>query len=174
MAEPIPAHSSPLRFSVLFLFLVVALQVLAAFGPLETFFQGPLCDLIARLSGGLLAPFGQVVVDGNRLAFDGFWVVVVEACNGVLPTTIFLAAVFAFPASWRSRAVGILLGVPGIFLINLIRVASLVVLGAHWPSLFEHVHLYVWQSLVVLLSMGLWIFWIEYFVRPGGRFGVGA
>ena len=155
-----------MRFAATFLMLVVLLRWFASVEVVDQALKGPLCELIARWAGTVLSPFGNVVVQGAGLSFDDFRVIVVEACNGVLPITIYLAAVFAFPASWRARAWGVLIGLPGIFVLNLIRVVSLVVLGALWPALFEQVHIYVWQTLVVLLSMALWIFWAEQFVRP--------
>jgi len=162
------------RFAVGFLVLVAGLRWVVSTEAADRMLNDPLCTLITRLSGVMLAPFGAVVVSGNRIGFDGFWVVVVEACNGVLPTTIYLAAVPAFPASWSARVWGVAIGIPAIFALNLVRVASLLVLGAYWPSAFEHVHIYVWQTLVVALSMAVWIFWAEYFVRPAARLGASA
>ena len=163
-----------MRFAATFLGLVFAFRWFVSIGPVEWILHDPLCVLIARLSGAVLSPFGAVAVQGNRLAFDGFWVVVVEACNGVLPTTIYLAAVLAFPTTWVARLWGVAIGIPAIFVLNLVRVVSLLILGAHWPSAFEEVHIYVWQTLVVALSMAIWIFWAEYFVRPTGRLGASA
>lgn len=163
-----------LRFAATFLVLVFLLRWLVTVGPVERVLHEPLCTVIAWLSGGILTPFGDVVVRGNKLAFDGFWVQVVEACNGVLPTTIYLAAVFAFPTTWTARFWGAAIGIPSIFVFNLIRVVSLLILGAYWPSVFEQVHIYVWQTLVVALSMGVWIFWAEYFVRPTAAVGAGT
>lgn len=163
-----------MRFAATFLALVFAFRWLVSIGPFERVLHEPLCTFIARLSAAVLAPFGDVQLAGNRLAFDGFWVQVVEACNGVLPTTIYLAAVFAFPTGWAARAWGAAIGIPAIFALNLVRVVSLLVLGAYWPSVFEQVHIYVWQSLVVALSMGVWIFWAEYFVLPTAHVEAGT
>lgn len=163
-----------LRFAATFLVLVFALRWLVSIGPIERFLHEPLCTFIAGLSGAILSPFGDVTVAGNKLAFDGFWVQVVEACNGVLPTTIYLAAVFAFPTTWAARFWGAAIGIPAIFVVNLTRVVSLLVLGAYWPSVFEKVHIWVWQTLVVAIAMGVWIFWAEYFVRPTARVGASA
>jgi len=163
-----------LRFAVTFLGLVIGLRWLVSLEPVVRVLHEPLCTIIARLAGAILSPLGAVAVQGNRLAFDGFWVIVIEACNGVLPTTIYLAAVLAFPTTWSARLWGVALGVPAIFVFNLARVVSLLVLGAYWPAAFERVHIYVWQILVVALSMGVWIFWAEYFVRPTAHVGARA
>jgi exosortase H (IPTLxxWG-CTERM-specific) len=125
----------------------------------------PLCSLVARLSALILSPFGRATVEGTRLGFDDFWVVIAEPCNGVLPTILYLAAVLAFPSTWKARLYGILIGIPGVFLVNLFRVVTLMLVGTRAAASFEDVHVYVWQTLVVALTVALWIFWVERFVR---------
>lgn len=170
-----PGSSKPtrdvIRFAITFLVLVGVFRWVVSIDAIDHLLNEPLCTWIAQLSAAVLTPFGDVALRGNRLAFDGFWVIVVEACNGVLPTTIYLAAVLAFPTTWGARLWGVAIGIPAIFIVNLTRVVSLLVLGAVWPAVFEQVHIYVWQTLVVALSMGIWIFWAEYFVRPAARLG---
>jgi hypothetical protein len=38
--------------------------------------------------------------------------------------------------------------------------------GVYWPAAFANVHIYVWQTLLVALSIAIWILWAEVFVRP--------
>jgi len=126
--------------------------------------HAPLARFLVRLVSAVLSPLGTVSADGANLYFRGFDIEIVEACDGVLPTFIYLAAVLAFPSGWRSKLWGAALGVPAIFAINLLRLMSLVVVGVWRPDLFERVHIYVWQTLVIALSMALWVFWVERFV----------
>lgn len=129
----------------------------------------PLSRLLAIASVPVLSVAGSAWSSDTQLHFEGFSAVVEEACNGVLPTYIYIAAVLAFPSRWAEKAWGILIGVPTIFVINLVRVITLMFFGAYWPDLFEKVHIYVWQALVVGLSMAVWLFWVERFVRPRAR-----
>ena len=122
--------------------------------------------VVTVVSVPVLSLFGQVTASGTHLEFDGFPAEIVEACNGVLPIYIFLAAVLAFPSTWNEKLRGMLLGVPMILLINVVRVVSLMILGAHNPDIVERVHIDVWQTAIVVLSMGIWIFWAERLVRP--------
>jgi len=158
-----------IRFCVLFLALIVLFAVITSTGAAAGRLHEPLARLVALLSGSILSVFGSATVSGNTLIFNGFGASIVEACNGVVPTYIFVAAILAFPSRWKEKALGLLMGIPAIFLINLVRVITLMVLGAYWPDLFERVHIYVWQTLVIVLSMAVWIFWAEVFVRPGRR-----
>ena len=56
----------------------------------------PLAEFAARLAAAALTAFGNAQALGTQLQFNGFEVVVVDACDGVLPTFIYLAAIPAF------------------------------------------------------------------------------
>ena len=126
----------------------------------------PISQVTAVLATAILRVFGTVSRYGNAVFFSGFSATIEDACDGVLPAYIFLSAIVAFPSRIEQKVWGILLGLPAIFAINLLRVVTLMLVGAYWPDLFERVHIYVWQALVVALSMVLWILWAEIVVRP--------
>jgi exosortase H (IPTLxxWG-CTERM-specific) len=154
------------RFSLSFLTLCSVFAVVTSTPQADRLLHEPLSRLICQLSAPVLSLIGDVSSTGTYLSLNEFEVSVGEACNGVLPTYIFLSAVLAFPSRWRDKALGALLGTAAIFLINLIRVVTLMVYGAHWLESFQQVHIYVWQTLVVVLSMAVWVFWVERFTRP--------
>jgi len=162
------ARAASLRFALLFVVLAGTLSALAATETARVALHEPMSRAVAELTRLPLALLGDSATSGHELSFDGFRAVVVDACNGVLPTLIYCAAVLAFPSRWREKAIGFAIGIPAIALINVARVASLMVLGAHWPALFERVHIFVWQTLVIALAMAVWIYWVEAWVEPDG------
>jgi len=120
----------------------------------------PFTGGVARASGALLNLLGQhVVMRGTVIQGPRFAVNVRNGCNGVEAMLIFLAAVLAFPASWRSRLAGLALGILAIQVVNLVRVASLYLTGAYLPRLFDASHTVIWQSVVILFGVILWVFW---------------
>jgi exosortase/archaeosortase family protein len=155
-----------IRFCLLFLAFIFAFALLTSTRAAERFLHEPLSRIVAALCGLVLSLLGSASVSRSYVTFNGFNAEIVEACNGVLPTYIYLAAVLAFPSRWRDKSWGVLIGIPLIFLINLVRVITLMLLGAYRPQAFEGVHIYVWQALVVALSMAVWVFWAERFARP--------
>jgi exosortase H (IPTLxxWG-CTERM-specific) len=157
-----------LRFMVVFLGLIAAFLTLGATAIAQESLQVPLCSAVAAIARLPLGLLGDATASGNWLGFDGFGAVIIEACNGFLPTAIYVAAVLAFPCAWRAKAWGLLLGIPAIQLVNVARIVSLMILGAHWPALFERVHIFVWQTLVISLTMAIWVGWIEAFVVTNG------
>ena len=60
---------------------------------------------------------------------------------------------------------GILLALTVLYVVNLIRVLSLLYLGYLLPGAFEAAHVYVWQVLFLVVVAGLWLSWIGR-VRP--------
>jgi exosortase H (IPTLxxWG-CTERM-specific) len=155
-----------LRFCATFLLLVAFYAAVFATPIAERFVHAPVSRLVALTSWLLLWPFGEAEILGTELAFDGFRARIVEACNGVLPAYLYLAAVLAFPTSWRAKLRGAAIGIPAIHAVNVVRVVSLMALGAARPDIVEAVHIHVWQTLLVAVAMGLWIFWTERFAGP--------
>jgi exosortase/archaeosortase family protein len=135
-------------------------------------------DVLARSSSSVLDAVGVATAvverpqEGSRL--PSYLVVGERArvdiaidCNGAWAFAIFVAAVLAMPGcGWRARAWGIGLGVPALWIVNTIRVVSLYFVAVYIPSVFEELHLYVWQFLIIAAALGLLLLWAEYFVRP--------
>lgn len=154
-----------MRFCGLFLLLIALYAAVFSTPFVERRIHAPVSRVVALFCLPVLGALGSASLVDTHLEFDGFRAVIVEACNGVLPTYIFLAAVVAFPSRWRDKLWGALIGIPLIFSINVVRVVSLMILGAKRPNIVERIHIDVWQTAVVVLAMGIWIFWVERFVR---------
>lgn len=133
----------------------------------------PFTGGIATISAAVLNVLGQgITQNGTVLTGSRFAVNIRNGCNGVEALIIFVAAVLAFPATWRSRVIGLALGTLAIQVINLVRVVALFLTGAYIPKLFESSHTVIWQSIVILCAVLLWIYWANrYAVRPGEATG---
>ena len=120
----------------------------------------PFTGGIARVSGATLDLLGQDVrMQGTIIRGRRFAVNIRNGCNGVEAMLIFLAAVLAFPAPWKSRLLGLAVGIIAIQAVNLVRVVALYLTGAYFPSWFDASHTVVWQTIVILFSVLLWILW---------------
>jgi exosortase/archaeosortase family protein len=101
----------------------------------------------------------RTVAQGTDILSSEFGISVVTACTGLFVTGLFLAAVAAFPATWRARLAGVGIGLGGLFVVNVARLASLYYVGRYWRAALEPVHQLVWQSLVIALAVSLWLLW---------------
>jgi exosortase H (IPTLxxWG-CTERM-specific) len=154
-------------FLAIFLSTLAAGFALISWNPVNDHVIEPFTAGIAKVSGATLDLIGQNVrMQGTIIRSPRFAVNIRNGCNGVEAMLIFLAAVLAFPTSWRSRLVGLGLGLVAIQLVNLVRVVSLFLTGAYIPSLFNASHTVVWQTLVILASVLLWIFWANRAAEP--------
>ncbi len=122
---------------------------------------------IARMSGGILRAMGQnVTMAGTIIRNPRFAVNIRNGCNGIEAMLIFIAAVLAFPASWKSRLAGLTLGILAIQVVNLVRVVALFLTGVYFPKIFDTSHTVIWQTIVILCGVLLWIFWANRFATP--------
>ncbi|MCX6094240.1 MAG: archaeosortase/exosortase family protein [Candidatus Bipolaricaulota bacterium] len=123
-----------------------------ALGWVQRIFAVATSTVLGVLGCGTVA-VGTSIVSG-QLAIS-----VVTACTGLFATGLYVIAVLLFPASWRARLVGCVGGVCVLFVVNIIRLASLYYVGVHWPSALDVVHQVVWQSLVIAIVVAMWLLW---------------
>jgi exosortase H (IPTLxxWG-CTERM-specific) len=162
-------HRREITFLILFLLLLGGSFSLLSLNWVNDHVVEPFTGLVARASGVGLNLLGQrVALQGTVIRSGRFAVNIRNGCNGVEAMLIFLAAVLAFPASWRSRLVGLGLGIAAIQLVNLVRVMALFLTGVYFPRIFDASHTVVWQSIVILFGVLLWILWANRWAAPAG------
>jgi len=116
--------------------------------------------VLATITAGILRVCGEAaVVTGSTVQTDAFGISVVTACTGLFTTGLYVIAVLAFPTRWRARAIGLAIGVAGIFLLNLIRLVSLYFVGVHFPNVLDLVHQGIWQAVFIVFAVILWLLW---------------
>jgi exosortase H (IPTLxxWG-CTERM-specific) len=121
---------------------------------------------IAVLSRWLLSLLGvTAVASGTIVGTPTFQVAIHNNCNAIYETALFASAVLAYPASWRERAWGALLGFVSLYVVNLVRVLSLIYVGTNFRRHFDASHIYIWQSLFIVFTLGLWLYWAGTLVR---------
>lgn len=99
------------------------------------------------------------------VTLDGFSVLIIIECVGLLEMVIYSACVLAFPAPLRSKFWGIPLGCTAIFSFNVLRIATLLLVGRHWNQYFDFFHVYFWQATLIAMIVGVLYGWIKIFVR---------
>jgi exosortase H (IPTLxxWG-CTERM-specific) len=120
----------------------------------------PFTAFVANCSSILMNIFGAGSwVTGYTLSTSKFSINVVDGCNGIYATAILISGVLAYPASMRNKFYGIVYGFIAVFLVNLVRVISLFYLGLHFPDIFQEVHVYVWQPIIIFWAIIVWNFW---------------
>jgi exosortase H (IPTLxxWG-CTERM-specific) len=153
-----------IRFFAWFVGLLVVLFLLELTPPVQAYFVVPWTNMLASISTFLVTLFDpSVVASGNvmRDTVNGFAVAIEAGCNGVEAAIVLVAAMLAFPAPWRYRAIGIAIGIAAVQILNIVRVISLFYIGQWDFAVFEWAHQYVWQALIMLDVLVVWLIWVR-------------
>jgi len=152
------------RFFVVFVALLAVLFVLELTPVVQAFFVVPWTNALAAISAGLVTLFDPGVVASGKVirsTTNGFAVAIEAGCNGVEATIVLCAAILAFPAPWRYKALGLVIGIAAVQLLNVVRVISLFYIGQWNRDAFEWAHQYVWQALIMLDVLVVWLVWVR-------------
>ena len=125
----------------------------------------PFTSAIARLSAGLIQIWDDQVAAQGKVIWDtvsGFAVSIEAGCNGVEPAIVLVAALLAFPASWGEKLIGMAVGLVTIQVLNLVRIITLFYLGQWDKTVFEWAHLYLWQALIMLDVLVVFLLWLRW------------
>jgi exosortase H (IPTLxxWG-CTERM-specific) len=126
----------------------------------------PILAFTAQGTALLLNSFGaQVEVSGAALSSNNFSMNMVAECTAIIPIVIFFCAVVAYPSGGKEKASGIAIGILALTVLNLIRTSSLFYIGSTFPDFLDIAHYLVWQSLMILAAIFLWLFWVEKITR---------
>jgi exosortase H (IPTLxxWG-CTERM-specific) len=141
--------------------------ILVSIQPMNDHVVVPFTEFLVRISTALLVVLGEKTVSfGTLIQSSVFAVDVKNGCNGLEAALLLVAAMLAFPAPPKHRALGIAAGLAVIQGVNLFRIVSLFWLGAHHRNVFELFHAAVWQTLLILLAVGIFLAWSRRV--PGG------
>jgi exosortase H (IPTLxxWG-CTERM-specific) len=155
------------RFLILFLSILGISFTVIALRPVNDAFVVPYTTLIAKVAGTLLGLFGEdITINGCVLRSPRFAVTIYNGCNGLITSLIFISGVLAFPAKLSAKAIGVIGGLVAIQAINMVRIISLFYIGIYLPKLFNSSHIFIWQSLVIIAGVTLWIVWAHWFAFP--------
>jgi exosortase H (IPTLxxWG-CTERM-specific) len=118
-------------------------------------------DATASVCGFLLSLFTDAVhYSGKYVTYKGFSVEIIDECTGILEMVIYSAAVISFAAPLRKKLIGIAVGIPTIYLFNILRIFVLLIVGSMSKRAFDFMHLYFWQATLILMIATVWVGWL--------------
>lgn len=161
-----------LRFFLLFLTIQAILFTAELTPPGQQYFVVPFTSVLANISAFLIELTGREIIATGVVIRDAstlFAVEIAAGCNGVEAMILLVAAMIAFPSPRRYKLVGIVIGIIAIQTLNLARIVSLFFLGMWNETAFEWAHLYVWQALIMLDALVVFLLWIRSLPRNRGH-----
>ena len=103
----------------------------------------------------------DVATESSIVSSGSFGMKIIPECTPLLPAAILVSGVIAFPCSMTHKLIGVVGGILALSVINIVRTTSLFYIGMWAPSQFETAHVLVWQSLMILSTVALWIVWYK-------------
>lgn len=83
-------------------------------------------------------------------------------CNGLEAILLYCAAVLAFPASWKDRILGIIIGSTLLQVFNLIRITILAWVLEYQRDIFDVMHEYITQSIMIVIAFVIFLIYLQY------------
>lgn len=127
-------------------------------------YLAPLAEWTAIVTSELIRWGGiDVLREGVVLTHsNGFAYQIAYTCTGFLPSVTFIACVLAYPGALHNKLFGILFCVPLLLAVNFLRLINLYYIGVCFPSSFGLAHEVIWEGLLAISFIGLWLGWIEW------------
>ena len=157
------------KFFVTFIFLQVILFAAELTHPAQQYIIIPFTESVAQFSAWVIKIFDpRVVSEGIILQHldNGFAVAIHAGCNGVEASIVLFSAILAFPSPWKYKLWGICIGFLAVELLNLIRIITLFYIGQWNQTVFEWAHLYIWEALIMLDVLIMFLVWLRFAPRP--------
>lgn len=157
-----------IRFLMVFVLVLFILFRIDMLNDVQHALVEPWSDSLALASAICMTWFDADVVHQGRVLMSrssGFAVSIEAGCNGIEAAIVLTAGIFAFPSTWMQKALGFIAGFVAVQAVNLLRIISLYYLGQWDMAIFEFAHLYLWQALIMLDVLVVWLFWVGWVGR---------
>jgi exosortase/archaeosortase family protein len=84
-----------------------------------------------------------------------------QACDGLELMVLYAGFIICFSGNWIRKLLFIVLGIFGLFLINIVRSGVLGIISLQFPIHFEFAHKYFFNLIVYGVTFLLWMFFIS-------------
>jgi exosortase/archaeosortase family protein len=83
-----------------------------------------------------------------------------QACNGLELMILYAGFIICFSGNWSRKIIFIILGVIGLFIINVLRCAFLGTIVLEMPRYFVFAHKYIFNLVVYAFTFLLWVIYV--------------
>lgn len=158
------SYRKELRFLLYFIAILAGLNFvyfLVAGSAVEEFVLSVLTAKPAYAIIRFLAPHDAVVLQGNHLTSPHVNFAVIRGCEGMEGILLMISAICAFQIPWRDRLLGLLAGLLFIYSFNILRIVALYFVMTHFQSAFAFAHLFVGQSITIVIVAVFFVLWVS-------------
>jgi exosortase family protein XrtM len=158
----IKSNAREIRFFIAFILIFFVLQTAYYFArPYTTpYLVDALTTSVSSRIINLITPHEKTFVQDGAITDGAFNVEVRRGCEGVEGMLLLIAAILAFPAGLGAKLTGMLGGVLFIYVFNLARIIGLYYVVKYRPALFDMMHIYVGQIIIIFVALIIFIIWL--------------
>ena len=153
------------RFAITYLVLMTLFFLLIALEPIQNVIDlnGLYTKAIIFITAKILDIMGILCTcQGSVITISGISLDVKFGCNGLEAVMIYTVGIISFPATWKKKLLGIVAGFIVIQIINIIRIVTLAYSCIYFKTLFEYIHIYIAQGMMIAVALGIYLLWIGY------------
>ena len=172
----VPLDASPRRrshfknFGFVAAFILTCVGIYAFIFSLPNRYTGPLNEHTAKALALALKFIGiPVSVAGDTVTGKAFALHIIPECTPLFMLGLFLCFIVFSPATVRQKVSGLAIGIPVLYLGNLVRLIAIFMASQHDRSLFEPVHAFWGQVYALLLMFLTFILWLRSLHNEIGR-----
>jgi archaeosortase B (VPXXXP-CTERM-specific) len=157
-------RSSIIRTCTIFAFFLVALHTFTWLFALKGYIKWGYGT--AKIVSSILNATGiRNTVDYNIIHLRNDTWNVTSECTAVNAVFLFVSFILAYTSSIKSKAFGLICGIPLIIAVNLVRLVALGWVTEYWPQQARMFHDYVWETIFLFFIVALWLMWINLVVN---------
>jgi archaeosortase B (VPXXXP-CTERM-specific) len=120
----------------------------------------------AKIVSSVLNATGiQNTVDYNIIHLRNDTWNVTSECTAVNAVFLFISFIVAYSSTFKSKAFGLITGIPLISATNIVRLVALGWVTEYWPSQSHLFHDYVWETIFLFFIIALWFLWVNLVVN---------
>lgn len=156
------SYSREIRFLSLFVFFLLTGHVILQISALKIapFLINTIHAKVGASIISLISHDWTVTTLNSTITSKSHAMQIAKGCDGTEGLLLIMAAMLAFPASFREKARGLAFGIMFIYSLNIMRIVGLWFILRHAPKVFDFMHVYVGQTFIILSGFLFFLWWV--------------
>lgn len=148
---------------LLFIWQVIYTFFLEPTRVLDSFLTKKIAQLSIYILSNWYSIYSKVDAFGlQRLFVEDRWSLrITHSCNGLILMVLFAVFLICFSGDWLLKLITSVVGVFAIYLINVFRVVSLVLVQIYAPEYLNFSHHWLFTAIVYGFVFSMWLLWIN-------------
>ena len=151
-------------------FISIIILFTATFDALSFIFRPTILVPVSYAGFLILKRTGIPVMFDGPIGFPGYCeyqlphttLQVTFGCIGIFVLFILISGIIAFPSSFRSKGIGLLIAIPAFYFYSMFRLVIIGIVGNWFPEYIDFVHSYLMEIINVGFILFVYVIWIRY------------